>query len=88
MRVTIRKATRSVLHLPASAARALREQADREEFARIDETLATVEGGPPDIAHELVSRQPVRPIRQADPDDPLELLWSLQAWRPESARGR
>ncbi len=82
----IERAARSLLGLPASVARAVREQADREELARIDASVASPEGALPDISHELMSRQPARHVRPADPDDPLELLWSLPAWRPESAR--
>jgi hypothetical protein len=84
----IQRATRYLLRLPASAARAVREQADREEFARIDARRARLERGVPDIGHKLMSPQPVGHVPRADPDDPLELLWRLQARRPEGARGR
>jgi hypothetical protein len=70
---------RSLLRLPASIAHAVREQADREEFDRIDASLA---GDLPDITHALMSRRSGRRVVQADPDDPLELLWRLEAARP------
>ena len=84
----IQKATRSLLRLPANGARAVREQADREEFAQIDARRARLGRGLPDISHELMSPQSVRHVPRADPDDPLELLWRLQARPPKSARGR
>lgn len=76
--VKISTAMRALLPLPASAAHAVREQVDREEFARIDASLARVEDGVSDLSHELMSRQCARHVPRADPDDPLELLWNLE----------
>lgn len=83
----MQRTTRSLLRLPGSAARAVREQADTEEFARIDARRARLERGLPDIGPGLMSPQSVRYVPRADPDDPLELLWRLQATCPESAPG-
>ena len=83
----IQRATRSLLRLPASAARAVREQADREEFARIDARRARLERGLRDIGHASMSPLSVYHVPRADPDDPLELLWRLQARCPERAPG-
>ena len=84
----IQRATRSLLRFTARPVRVVREQADREQFARIDARLGRFERGLPDISHELMSPQSMRRVPQADQDDPLELLWRLQARSPESARGR
>jgi len=83
----IQRAARFLLRLPPSAARAVREQADKEEFARIDARRARLERGLPDIWHALMSPQPARHVPRADQDDPLELLWRLQARCPERAPG-
>ena len=73
---------RSLLRLPAIAARRIREQAQREEFARLDARLARLEPARPHSSHELTSRQPQHHPPRTHPDDPLELLWKLAARQP------
>ena len=82
----IQRATRSLLRVPLSAARAVREQVRREEFARIDARLGSSVAYPIS-ATGLMSTESPRDVPRADPDDPLELLWRLEAKRSESARG-
>jgi len=86
--MNIHAGTRSLLRFPARAVRAVREQVDREEFARIDASLASRERGLPDMSQKSMARHPVRPVLQAATDDPLELLWNLPARRPKCPRGR
>ena len=74
--------TRSLLGVFAGAARAVREQVDREELARIDASLASLESGLPDVSQQLMARYSLPQVLPADTDDPLELLWNLPAGRP------
>ena len=82
MSLGMKKGTRSLLGLFAGAARAVREQVDREELARIDASLASLESGLPDVSQKLMARYSPRPVLRADTGDPLELLWNLPSGRP------
>lgn len=79
----MQEGTRSLLGLFAGAARAVREQVEREEFARIDASLASLETGSSDVSQKLMARYSPRPVLRADTDDPLELLWNLPCGRPK-----
>lgn len=78
----MQEGTRSLLGLFAGAARAVREQVDREEFARIDASLASLDSGLPDVSQKLMARYSPHPVLRADTEDPLELLWNLPSGRP------
>jgi hypothetical protein len=74
--VRIQRATRALMRLPARAARSVREQADSEEFARIDATLARLEGYE-QIAH---ARPPLH-SQCAPRSSPPICVPLVEAWR-------
>jgi len=59
-------------------ARLVREQADREEHARLIASLVALDHANPGRSRGLMAPQPVR--RPERTVDPLERLWSLPAW--------
>ena len=73
---------RSLSRLPVAAACRVREQADRQEWRRLDAGFATLDGARPGSSTELMWRGWLRDASQTDPDDPPELLWKLPARRP------
>lgn len=68
------------LRLLRRAARLIREQADREEHARLIASLVALDHANHGRSRGLMAPQPVRHPKQTTPDDPLERLWSLPAW--------
>jgi hypothetical protein len=68
------------LRLLRCLARIVREQADREEHARLIASLVALDHGAPGRSRGLMASQfPRHPGRPASVD-PLERLWSLPAW--------
>ena len=68
------------LRLLRRVARLVREQADREEHARLIAILVALDHPTPSKSRGLMATQPVRHPRQSPSDDPLERLWSLPVW--------
>ncbi|MBV9414053.1 MAG: hypothetical protein JO363_03665 [Solirubrobacterales bacterium] len=68
------------LRLLRRVARLVREQADREEHARLIASLVALDHATPGKARGLMATQSIRHLRETLTDDPLERLWSLPAW--------
>lgn len=71
--MTLRLLVRRVVRL-------VREQADREEHARLIASLAALDHAAPARGSGLMATHPVCHLRQTPTDDPLERLWRLPAW--------
>jgi hypothetical protein len=84
-RSTARAGLRRLFGLPRSAARRIREQADKEELERLIAHLAALDGIEQAPTLGLMTRHPARnAFRPASPDA-LERLWALPA-RPRDGR--
>jgi hypothetical protein len=68
------------LWLLRRAARLIREQADREEHARLVASLMALDRGIPGRTLGLMATHRSPHAEQTASDDPLERLWSLPAW--------
>ncbi len=63
----------------------MRDQADKEDRARLIARFAGIDQGPADAPLGVMRRQPTyKPVRV--PGDPLEQLWELPARQPGGAR--
>lgn len=77
---------RSLLWLLAAPIRRFRDQADKEDRARLIAHFAGIDQGPADAPLGVMRRQPAyKPVR-VRPGDPLEQLWELPARHPGGAR--
>ena len=76
---------RALLWLFAAPVRRMRDQADKEDRARLIARFAGIDQGPADAPLGVMRRQPTyKPVRV--PGDPLEQLWELPARQPGGAR--
>ena len=68
------------LRLLRRVARLVREQADREEHARLIASLVALDHGIPGRARGLMATQSLRHPQQTLSEDQLERLWNLPPW--------
>ena len=61
-------------------ARLVREQADREEHARLIASLVALDHATPGTGHGIMATRSAHHPRRRPTDDPLERLWDLPAW--------